>query len=107
MIELRQVLQRKYLHDETLQTLFLGQNANQLRHYITTSILQSLQELEKKHPQSVWTEPTGFTNPTFAVTVGDQSKKTNMLDTLVVQTWQEYKKQWDSIMIKMDLSGVF
>ena len=105
--EIRQALQRKYLHDETLQKLFPGQNGNQLRHYIITSVLSSLQELGKNYPQSVWTAPTSFINPTFTVSVGDQSKKTNMLDTLIIQTWQEYEEQWDSIMIKMDRNGVF
>lgn len=105
--EIKQVLHRKFLQDDTLNELFHGQNPSQLREYILVSVLGSLQELEKKYPRSVWTTPSGFTNPTFSFSVDANSKKTNLLNTLVLQAWRKHESTWDRFMIRMDRSGVF
>ena len=105
--EVRHALHRKYLQDNTLIELFPQQNLNQLRHYIVTSVLHSLQELKKNYPESVWIKPSGFSNQSFKFLVDPNSEKTKILDDLVVQTWQENESIWEKIMVEMDLERVF
>lgn len=105
--EIRQVLHRKFLQDNTLSELFPGQNPSQLREYILVSILGSLQELEKKYPRSVWIAPSGFSNPSFALSISADSKKTNLLDNLAQQAWKNHEPAWDGVMREMDRLGIF
>ncbi len=105
--EIKQALHRKYLQDQILTELFPGKNLTQLKNFMVTSILSSLQELKKNYPSSVWTQPSGFANSSFNLNLKASEHKTKTLDDLIVQAWQLYEPAWEATMIKMDRKGVF
>lgn len=95
--QIKNALIRKYLSDNALRTMFPNQNVNELRNYILVSVLDSLDELQKKYPKSIWTKTSTQPN----------SEKMQVLDNLVVQSWTECQHLWEATVLRMDLAKVF
>lgn len=90
-----------------LDRVFGEQNPDELTFFITTSVIQSLQQLQKEYQTVDWLDPKGFTNPEFTLTVAPTLENIRPLLYLTYQAWHRAERRWDAIIRLMEDDGIF
>lgn len=95
--KIKSTLFSQHFEMDLFKQLFPNQNLDELKHYILSSLLSSVDTLYSKYTDSMLTA-----NP-----FPTDEKKSNLIDNLVDQTRKESLQFWEATIALMDDAGVF